>query len=174
MVNEDVDSVWIKSEPDENGRYHVYMETGPDQSIPLDADAAYGWAREVLSAVAQAEHDAAVIKQLRRVGTDVDSAAHLVADMRQDRAEHIPISVLPGFAIKPGVTREAKAFLVIQRNGEPIGQWDMDDARAHALNVLEAIEVAPLDSAYVRILTSKVGISHEVAQTMVHALADER
>jgi hypothetical protein len=60
-----MDAIWIKSEPDAQGRYHLYLELGEDDVVPLGVDDAYGWAREVLSAVAAAEYDAAVMRQLK-------------------------------------------------------------------------------------------------------------
>lgn len=176
MIDEpDEDAVWIKSEPDDDGTYHVYLELGPDDVIPIDSAAAYGWAREVLSAVAQAEYDAAVLAQAVALGLGDDAAAELVIDLRADRAEHVPVSLIPGLALIPGVSQATrKGFLRLERHGKAYGQWEPDDARRHALGIIEAFEVSILDSAYLRLLQHRIGAPPDTARAAVGALAKYR
>lgn len=168
------DSVWIKSEPDDTGTYHLYLELGPDDVVPLGVTEAYGWAREVLSAVAAAEYDAAVMRQIRSLGLPQQGAAEMVQLMRADRAEHVPVSMIPGLALVPGVSAfTGLAFVRLDRHGRPVGQWEMDDARQHALGVIEALEVTALDSAYLRAL-GHIGIDRGRALQVVTDLVNHR
>jgi hypothetical protein len=170
-----VDAVWIKSEPDERGAYHLHLELGEDDVVPLDAEAVYGWAREVMAAVAAAEYDAAVMRQLQSLGVEQRAAAELVQMMRQDRAEHVPVSLIPGLALVPGVSAfTGNGFLRLERHGKAVGQWEMNDARQHALGIIEALEVTALDSAYLRVLQGNVSLDRDRALVVVGALAQHR
>jgi hypothetical protein len=161
--------VWIRSEPDEKGYYHVHVEVGKDRTYPMDGPTAYAWAREVLSAVAAAEYDAAVLKQMLDLGTDDEGAALMVTELRVDRAAEVPLSMIPGLAMRPGVSqRTRQGFLTLVLDGEPVGQWEMNDARQHALALLMAIEVAVLDGAYLRAL-EKTGLERKLA---LHAISE--
>lgn len=169
------ESVWIKSEPDEAGTYHLYLELGPDDVVPLGVEEAYGWAREVLSATAAAEYDAAVLRQLKHVGIDKEAVVEMVRLMRDDRAEHIPVSMIPGLALVPGVSAfTGNGFLRLDRHHKRVGQWELDDARQHALGVIEALEVTTLDSAYLRALEHHAGIDRGRALQIVTDLANHR
>lgn len=172
---DDHDAIWIKSEPDDQGVYHLYLELNADDVVPLGPDEAYGWAREVLSAVAAAEYDAAVIRQLTDgLGLPLDSAVLMVRSMRDDRAEHIPVSMIPGLALIPGVSASSgNAFLRLDRHGKPVGQWEMDDARQHALGVIEALEITTYDGAYLRAL-ARIGIDRTTALQVIGDLAQYR
>lgn len=170
-----MDAVWIKSEPDEAGAYHLYLELGEDDVVPLGMEEAYGWAREVLSAVAAAEYDAAVLRQIQSLDLPVEAAVEMVRTIRDDRAEHIPISMIPGLALIPGVSAfTGNGFLRLERHGKAVGQWEMDDARQHALSVIEALEVTVLDSAYLRALEHTVDLDRGRAMAVVGGLAEHR
>lgn len=170
-----LNAVWIKSEPDEHGRYHLYLELGPDDVTPLDVTAAYGWAREVLSAAAAAEYDAAVLAQLAAIGLDDGHAVTIVTALREDRAPYVPVGAVPGLALIPGVShRNRLGFLRLERHGQPVGQWELGDAREHALAVIEALEVTVMDSAYLRALTGIVGVDRTRALAVVTDLASHR
>lgn len=171
---DDGSALWIKSEADEHGTYHVYLELGEDDVIPLGVDDAYGWAREVLSAVAAAEYDAAVLHQADALGLE-DAAVEVVTQLRADRAEHVPVSAIPGLALVPGVSAATRmGFLRLERHGEPIGQWELEDARQHALAVIEAFEVSILDSSYLRMLERAIGVERDRALQVVADLYRHR
>lgn len=162
------DVVWIKSEPDNDGRYHLYLELGPDDVVPLDQEAAYRWAREVLSAAAQAEYDAAVMRQLKWTGAEPQDAANAVVFLRERRGNTVPISAVPDLALVPGVSAfSGKGFLRLERRGKSVGQWDIADAKTHALAVIEAYEVTILDSAYLTFATKEIGADWNTGLAMV-------
>lgn len=167
---EDDGSVWIRSHPDEQGIYRLVLEMGPDDSIPLTRALADAWAREVLSAVAAAEYDAALVRQMRAMGLDDGAVVVMVQEMRADRAGETPSSLIPGLSLTAGVSaRTGDGFLTLARHGKPVGQWSMDDAREHAVTMLTAIEVAGLDGAYLR-AAEKFGLDRNRALQAVDDL----
>lgn len=172
--DEPIGAVWIRSYADEGGHYHVVIEADDDTSFPMDATAAYGWAREVLSAVAAAEYDAAVIKQLHSTALGAAAIAQVVQEIRADRAGEVPLSMVPGLSMTPGVSqRTGEGFLVLSVRGTAVGQWEMDAAREHALALLTCIEVAVLDGAYLRAL-EKFGLEPQTALHVVSQLGEFR
>lgn len=172
---DDSSAIWIKNEADEHGTYHVYLELGEDDVIPLGVDDAYGWAREVLSAVAAAEYDAAVLHQTLALGLENEAIAEVVTQLRADRAEHVPVSAIPGLALVPGVSAATRVgFLRLERHGKPMGQWELEDARQHVLAVIEAFEVSILDSSYLRMLERVIGIERDRALQVVADLHQHR
>ncbi len=166
-------SVWIRTVPDMGGTYRVVLEIDDDTSHPLDAGAAMTYARAVLSAVARAEHDAAIVRQMRKIsdGNGLQMASELVGSIRADRppiAWPTPLQLDPGVSMATG-----DAFLRILVKGEPVGQWTPGDARDHALGVLEAVEAADLDGAYLRALRG-VGIDDGRGRSVVDDLVNYR
>lgn len=173
-TKDDLKDIWIRSYPNEKGHYGVVIEVGQDRTFPMDAVAAYAWAREVLSAVAAAEYDAAVIRQMHHLGLDDHGAASVVSQIRADRAEEVPLSMIPGLSMKSGVSaRTRQGFLLISLDGEAFGQWDMDQAREHALALLTAVEVAVLDAAYLRALL-RTGLNLDLALRAIAGLSKYR
>jgi hypothetical protein len=169
----DTGAVWLRSEPDQTGTYHLRLELGPGDVVPLDTLAAYRWAAEVLAATAAAEHDAAVVAQLTALGVKDSVAAGVVTALRADRPGSG--AAVPGLALVPGVSHRTRdGFVLLERHGEPFGQWDLDAARHHAAGVLEAVEVALLDATYLRALTGLVGLDRDRALAVVADLANHR
>lgn len=169
-----MDTIWIKTEPDLDDVYHTVLELGDDDIVPLDADAAYRWAREVLSSVARADYDAAVVKQAESLGMPREGIGMLVQELRDGRAGDLPLSAT-GLRLIPGVShRTGKGFLILEHKGEQVGQWELEEARTHAMHVLEAFEVAQLDTGYLRTLTKYFGLGSDRARAVVAKLVDYR
>jgi len=162
--------VWIRTVPDMEGIYRPVVELDDDTSHPIDDVTAVAYARAILVAVAYAEYDAAVIRQMTTV-CNQEAAVDLVRRMRGDR----PLLVWPApLELEPGVSaRTGEAFLAVSLHGLRVGQWDMAQAREHALGVLEAVEVAPLDSAYLRALRA-IDVEEGRARVVVDDLARYR
>lgn len=173
--DEELGSVWITSAPDEAGHYHVAIETDADTSFPMDVTNAYAWAREVLSAVAAAEYDAAVVKQMRiKLDVPQEAIGLIVSEIRADRAAEVPLSMVPGLGMTPGVSAfTGKGFLALSVRGKRVGQWELEDARQHALALLLAIEVAVLDGAYLRALEN-IGLERNQALNVIDDLINFR
>lgn len=169
-------AVWIKTEPAFDGSgYVVTLEASDDVAVTLDPDAATRYAWGVLDAAHRAAYDAAVFKQLtRKLKLDLETVAQLVVDLRKDRPELDPAATAP-LVLQPGVTKTFKPFVTVSlRSGAKLGQWELEDARQHALRALEAVKVADLDSAYHRTLVGLVGIEVARADNVVDDLGNYR
>jgi hypothetical protein len=168
-------SIWIRSEPDAEGIYHLLLEVGPDDVVPLDVPLAYRWAGDVMRAVVAAEYDAAVFRQLCDMGIPRVESGRLVFDLRAERSPSVRMSSLPQMTLMAGVSdRTGEPFLLLAWEGETIGQWTVDLAREHALAVIEAAEVAALDGAYARLLIGQCGFPRDDALMMITGLGSYR
>lgn len=175
-MTEDVDSVWIRSEPTIDGStYVVTLEVGQDSAITFDRQRATAYALGVLDAAHRAAYDAAVMQQMhKKLGIALEDGAQLVVDLRKDRPPLSSEATAP-IALDPGVTaRDQKPFLAISVHGKRVGQWTVDDAREHALAVLETVVAADLDANYFRALVGIVGIDAGRAQQAVADIANHR
>jgi hypothetical protein len=168
-------SVWIVSAPDDAGVYHLALEVGDDRSVPLKPDEAVAWGRNVLWALNAAEYDAAVLKQMTETTGDQSAAAHLVKAVREDRASSVRVGGHLGIDLVPGVSAfTGKPFLHLMQDGKLIGQWTPDDARQHALAVLQAVENLGADTAYLRALEQHVSLDRPTALAVISGLAEYR
>lgn len=173
--NADHDAVWIKTEPTVDGSaYVVTIEASDDRSVVLTPDRALRYADAVLAYVARAEYDAAVVKQLRNLVDDMQAVGQIVTDLRNDRPPIADDATAP-LSFESGVSAfTGEAFLHIAIDGKKVGQWDIPDAKAHALEVLESVSVADLDSGYYRALRSRVGLDESRARQVIDDLGKWR
>ena len=162
--------VWIKTEPSLDGStYVVTVEVSEDRAILLTPETSPRYALTILQAIARAEYDAAVFKQLGAIIPDQRAVAELIVDLRKDRPD-IDTSATKPLEIEPGVNSKGKPFLSVLIDGEKVGQWTMADARKHALVAMEAVVVADLDSGYYRALNGLVGLDEGRARNVVDDL----
>lgn len=170
--------VWIRTEPtpDDSG-YMVTLSVGEDSIVHLTPERAFAYARVLLGHICRAEHDAAIVKQMRKVmGTDADSMmsiAQLIRDVRADRPPLDDEATMP-LRFEPGVNQSHKGFVGVFHGGEQLGTWSIKPARAHALGIIEAVENANLDAAYMRALIGVVGIDKARALNVIDDLAKFR
>lgn len=170
----DESAVWIKTEPSVDGStYVVTIEFSDDRSIPLTPDTAPRYAMTILQAVARAEYDAAVYKQMSGIVSDPASVAQVITDLRQDRPD-VDHSVTKPLRIEPGVNNRGEPFLHVHVDDELVGQWTMEGAREHAVTAMEASIVADLDAGFYRALTGIVGLEPARARNVIHDLANHR
>ncbi len=129
----------------------------------------------MLDAAHRAAYDAAVLEQLHtKLGIAADDAARLVMDMRADRPAQ-DLSATKPLKLVPGVSAFTRApFLRIEMNGKAVGQWSVEDARQHALGVLEAVVVADLDANYYRALIGQVHLDEGRSRQVVADIANHR
>lgn len=170
------DAVWVKTEPAVDGStYVVTVEATNDVAVTLDPERATRYAWGVLDAAHRAAYDAAVLKQMtRKLKLDLSAAGQLVTDLRNDRPDLDHGATAP-LILEPGVTKTLKPFLKVSlSNGNVLGQWSFEDARQHALHVLESVKVADLDGAYHRALVGQVGIDSERARNVVDDVGSYR
>lgn len=167
------EGVWVKTEHDPiAGHYVVTVELDADHAIGITHNTATAYASAIYAALARAEHDALVYAQLRARVTDAH-AGSFIRDMRADRPD-LDQAALSPLSITPGVNHEGTPFLALAIDGQPVGQWTTDDAREHAGNVLEAIQVADLDTSYYRALLNFAQVEHRTALSVVADLAVRR
>lgn len=142
----------ITSSPDSNGEYQLIIEFGDTgEIVPLDTDLARAWTDEVVSAICRAEYDVAVVRQMAEIlgDTEREVGTAFIAEMRSQRGDFQHQPMFKGLRMIPGVAFDTgEPFIAIARDDEILGQWTVQDARAHALGLLEALEIARLDSAY--------------------------
>ena len=168
-------SVWVTCEPQDSGGYAPTLALTPDQAVTLDEATAASYALAVLDAVQAAEYDAAVLAQLRTaLGMDTASAAGFIAGQLRSRRAPLRGTGTP-LRLDPGVSqRDRRGFLGVAIDGRPAGQWELADARDHALGVLEVVVAARYDTAYYEALTGAVGLGDEIARAVVADLGRYR
>ena len=94
----------------------------------------------------------------------------MVTDLRADRPP-LDAAATDPLTFTPGVSLARRhPSLALHRHGEQIGQWEVGDARGHALHVLEAVAVADLDAAYRRALVGMVDLDEATAVVVVDDL----
>lgn len=166
----ETEGFWIRTEPTIDGAtYVVTLSVNEDLSFTLTPTRATAYATKLLTAVAQAEYDAAVLHQMVSLGLEAEVAAQLILDLRGDRVE----LEAAGLRFDPGVSARAQhPFIHFIWRGEPIAQMDTPSARRHALHVLEAPAAADLDALYLKVLRGQIGLDEGRARNVVAALAD--
>jgi hypothetical protein len=169
---DDRNSIWVQSDLAPDGSTYVTsIHYDADQSRILTPETAYAYVAEVFRAAVMAEHDAAVIRQLRAMNITLKEAAGIVAELREDRpplddAATAPLRLVPGVSLRTG-----DGFLAVHLGDRQIGEWEPDDARDHATNVLSVQTAADLDAAYRRYLVGSAGIDHDRALAVINDLA---
>lgn len=166
-------TIWVRTVPTSDG-YQAVLEIDDDTAHPLTAAVAHAHAAAVTAAVARAEYDAAVLHQLGRDprhSTIPAPAGHLIRTLRAAR----PAITWPTpLTIEPGVSAFTRdPFLTVLIHGRAVGQWTPDDARGHAIHVLEVVEGAALDGAYRQALCT-LGVAPGDAGWIIGRLGEHR
>lgn len=173
MSDDDEKAIWIKTEPSVDGStYVVSLELGDDRAVVMTPERAMAHASVILAAAQRAEYDAAVVTQMRDK-VPLEAIGQLVGDLRKDRPPLDGEAIAP-MEVEPAVSAKAHPFLVVSIAGEEWGQWAVPAARAHAMNLLEAVQAADLDAAYYRALTGLVGLEEGTARQVIEDLANHR
>lgn len=170
--------IWTKA--DAKGQFHVHM-SWPGTDLTLTSDLAHSWCQYVLAAVAAAEYDEAVMRQFTHLAPETTHGKinlggyTLIRQLRADRGEQYHDPLISDFSLTPAVSGTTLAgFLQVHHKKVRIGQWTLNDARQHALSLLESMATAPLDSAYLRLLTTTMRLPEAHARNVVNDLADFR
>lgn len=165
-------AVWVRTAPvPDRTTYTLAIELTPDRAVPIPGERAAGaWSRAVLRAVAEAEYDAAVLRQVASLGLTAEHGIRIVQDLRARRTA-VRWPARDAFRLDPGVSAfTGLPFLHVVIDGKPCGQWTTRAARAHALAVMEAAVVCELDSAYRQVLVTEVGAGDDLALRAVDGL----
>lgn len=159
-----------------NGEYVAVVELGADQSMPLNAGNAFRYARAVAAVAQRTEYDAAMLRQMiHHLKLGKTEALQMVQEIRAAR-DPIDEDALGLLHLEPGVTENLRGsglrpFLTVMANGRPLGEWSIEEARSHALAVLETVEATELDAGYWRFLTGRIGAEDVPAAYMVANIA---
>jgi hypothetical protein len=165
---ENVGTIWIRTEPDLTGTYRLKIEINDDRGQFLTADEARAYGEYVLAQTVLADYDSMVFRQLTAGSKDPRAAADVIQDLRKDR---VPARSPLSLALRPGVNMQGKPFMTVVIDGKDVGQWSIPDAREHALRILEGVQRADLDEQYRRTLVSLVGLDDATARRAVEGLA---
>ena len=151
---------------DESG-YVMSLEVGEDNARVLTPGDAVRYGAAMLRAVAQAEHDASVVRQsVEMLQIPLEGATAFIAAMRQERPAPDPQDTAP-LIFEPSVSTLYEPFIEVWFDGEALWQWDMDEARAHAVEVITGAHRADLDSAYYHMLMGSVNLEKREARLAV-------
>lgn len=164
-------SIWVQSDLLPDGTYVAAIHYDDDRSRVLDRDAALRYVATVHDAATRAEHDAAVVAQMTKLGLPRATAAQALYDLRNDRPPLDDAAIAP-LRLKPCVSAQhGVGYMEVLVGARLMGQWDPDDARDHAANVLTVLAAVDLDAAYRRYLMATVGVDAARAQAVVGDLA---
>jgi hypothetical protein len=169
-------SVWIESGLTDGGTYFIgFTCNGASWAFGrLDAQL---YALGVLQLCQRAEYDSAVMRLfVNKLGMDLNTAGTFLArEFRKGRPD-VKVADACRLGFRPGVShRGLKPFLTVLLDDAPIGQWNLDAARDHALGVIELCEAVDLDEALKRVLTAgDEPIEESVALAAIHDLRNYR
>lgn len=172
----DPDAIWVTSDRAANNRYVATVHPTPDVSIPLDHLKAVAYATTVIRTVAYAEYDAAVIRQLQPTlaAGSRKEAARMVMMLRDRRKIIDPAPTAP-LIFTGGVSAfTGEPFVHVHLHRNAITQWTPDEARSHAMYVLDAAIVARLDQGYLAFLCDAIKLDQDVAIVAVDDLRRHR
>jgi hypothetical protein len=106
------------------------------------------YATAVLTAWARAQHEQAVWAQLQSTRMTLELAAHVIGEYRSKQEPPNPAHTAP-LSFTPLVSnRTMRGKVNVALDGVEFGQWDLDEARGHAMHVLEVAAMTPCDQAY--------------------------
>jgi hypothetical protein len=168
--------VWVTSDlnPDGSTDYIVTVSANDDCALSLKADAAVRYCAAVTRAATIAQHDAAVLAQLTRVGISAESAGLTVVELRQDREPVADAATAP-LRFEPIVSGSSgKPYVLVWAGAERISQWTPRDCFQHAGHVMQVLAGVDLDSAYFRYLVGTIGTDPQRARAAVHDLGSYR
>lgn len=175
MTGDGDGNVWVRTEPTLDGKsFMVTIEFDADNAASLTPVQVFDYVNIIYAAVARAEYDVAVFKQMtRKLGLSAEEAAQLVLELRERRDE---LPDLGPMKLVPGMSKAGRPFLALMAGDTAarVGQWSPDDARGHASHVLDAIAVSKLDDQYLLELIEVVGIEEDRARNVISDLANYR
>lgn len=168
-----VAEVWVRTVVD-GKRYVVLLEASEGTTRKLTPQMALGYAGALYAAVARAQHMAAIMRQMtEKLGLSREDARETVLALHDDlppigRSATMPMFFHPAVGIEDGKTVPVVVTGLVKEN-KARGYWTIEQAKEHALAVLDAVEAANLDSAYYQMLRGKVDLDENRAR---HAVAD--
>lgn len=158
--------IWVRTQPDLEGKYRLALEVDEDTSLFLDHEQAIAYADYLHRQIVFATFDARVYAQVRGF-SNLPQAAALISDFRKKRTPS-PSPVI--LRLVPGVNADGDPFLHVYLRDEAVGQWSLEDARSHAQAVLEGVHITELEDQYLDLLVKDVGIDESTARSAIEQL----
>ncbi len=176
----DDDAFWVASEvppanlmPGATAQYAVTV-TARGVVLPLTRQTGLAYCATVMEAAARAEYDQVVYAHLHSIFGDHRQALNAVMELREDRAPLDDTATAP-FRFEPLVlSKTLRGAVNGYVRGDPVTQWEVADARQHALHVLDVVSGVDLDTAYHRYLRGVVGLDGDRCLAAVGALRRHR
>lgn len=160
---------FINAELDvDNLEYFVTFSVNDEDRMVFSDEDAIRWAQAITTALTDAEYEAAIFRQMNRLGVRIESTTALVADLRSQQPEVQPGPL--GIWMRGATNNEGKAFIQVMRLQDSFGQMDPEAARAHVAGVLESMAIAKRDTTYLRTLVNKAGMNLGSATQSVAAV----
>lgn len=168
------DAVWVTSDLAPTGVYICTVHVGDTILGVLAPDEAMRYCAAWAANLSYAEHDAAVIAQLRHAGiTDLCTLAGVIGYLRENRPPP-PLFDPNPLTVDPIVSARTNQPILVVRSGDNGWQWEPRDVHQHIRHVLEVSAGVDLDSHYRQALVSFIGLEDGMARAMVTSLAKFR
>jgi len=172
----DEDVLWVKTEPDPDGKTYLTVINVGDRAWALTPAGALRYAAACCAAATVAEHESAVYRLLT-IKTEMppEVVGAVIGDLRADRPPPDDEATAP-LRLAPGVSHRAGSppFIALWLDDRQIGQWDPADARQHGMHVLEVTAGADLDAALHRYLVGTCEVPDGSARAMIEDLSNYR
>jgi hypothetical protein len=171
-------TVWVQSNLTGDRPSTVTIKIDDRPVRTCDRTEANDYAQAMLAYAQRAEYIAAMFRQLtEELGVAHPQAREIVQGILMGvpsiparRTAPLVVKLAVGTHVVRAVPGAPQGALLIELNGVRLGRWDVRRARAHALQVLDAVEAADLDTAYLRFLNS-MELGRDEAQEMVSGVA---
>jgi hypothetical protein len=165
-------TVWLNTQLQPDEQYIVTLSIGEDYAVELTVELALSHAVEVLRHVALADYAQAIRKQMTRIGTEAEAVEDLLRSLVPKLPLAAPVTAL---AMMPAINRKTgEPLLQLSFKDELLGVWTLQQARSHALGVLEAMLAADLDTSYRQVLMDVVELDGNTAAGVISDIGTQR
>ena len=171
--HDSIGGLLVSADPLPDGTYTAVLSVNGDRSRAMDPDDIRAYARTSYAVAAAAEYEQAVYAQAIATEMPIKAALALVAVLRSERPPFDHDATAP-VRFVPGLNGLGEAFIIVELDGKPVGQFAATDLRHHAAGVALVESVVALDTAFRRVLVTHFGLPDRVARQTVDALGGYR
>lgn len=166
-------TVWLHTQLQPDGQYIVTLSIGEDFARELTLDVALKHAVEVLHIVGLADYAQAVRQQLVSLDINPDSVEELLQTL-MPRLSSIPEAVTE-LVMLPAINRKnGEPMLQVSFRGSKLGVWSLQEARSHAMGILETTLAATMDTEYRRVLIDVADLEDGTAAAVINDVGKHR
>jgi hypothetical protein len=171
-VDVDEGGLEVVTEATDDG-YEVVISVDADRSWAMEPDQCWRYGRTVMEAAARAAYEAAVFDQFAASDVSEMDALTFIAGMRLG-FDKIDDEATTPLRFVPSMTRAGRPFVLVELDGEPVGQLESHDTFEHGVAVIQAAIARNLDTMYRRVLRDTTGLSDAKARQAVARLRFDR